>query len=316
MPLDARLKRILDLLAATGPANAASLSLEARREAFRKLMSFSQDGEGVGGVTERIVPGPGGPIPMRVYTPTGAAAEPLPGLVFFHGGGLVAGGLDTHDGLCRTLANECGCRLVSVGYRLAPEHKFPAAVLDACAATAWVAAHAAELGIDPERIAVGGDSAGATLAAVVCQSARSASGPPLAAQLLLCPILDFATPTHSRVALADDPLVGNAMMDRDLEYYLSEGITPSDPRVSPLLAADLAHLPPACVHTAEFDPLRDEGKAYANRLAQAGVSVRYTCHEGMSHLFYGMTRVVPYARAAMKGIGGELKATLDARKQS
>jgi len=304
------------MLAAAGPADPASLSLEARREAFRKLMSFSQGGEDVGGVTERIVPGPGGPIPMRVYTPTGAAGEPLPGLVFFHGGGLVAGGLDTHDSLCRTLANECGCRLVSVGYRLAPEHKFPAAVLDACAATAWVAAHAAELGIDSERIAVGGDSAGGTLAAVVCQCARGESGPRLAAQLLLCPIVDFATHSVSRAALADDPLVGKAMMERDLEFYLCEGVEASDPRVSPLRAAELGRLPPACVHTAEFDPLRDEGKAYADRLAQAGVAVRYTCHEGMSHLFYGMTGVVPYARAAMKGIGAELKATLAARKQS
>lgn len=298
------------MLAAAGPAKPANLSLEERREAFRKLMGFAQRNLPVGCVEDRMLPGPDGPIPVRVYTPSGAGSEPLPGLVFFHGGGLVAGSLDTHDGLCRALANECGCRLVSVGYRLAPEHKFPAAVTDGCAAAAWVAANAAELGIDPERIAVGGDSAGGTLAAVVCQIAGAMPGLHLAAQLLLCPIMDFAGNTESRAANANDPLVDKATLDRDLAYYLHDGVKATDPRISPLRAVDFSYLPPACIHTAEFDPLRDEGKAYADRLSQAGVAVRYTCHPGMSHLFYAMTGVVPYARTAMKAIGAEFRATL------
>jgi acetyl esterase len=310
VPLDAHLKRILDMLAAAGPTDPASLTLGERREAFRKLMGFSQGNLAIGGAADSTLPGPGGPIPVRVYTPAGAGGQPLPGLVFFHGGGLVAGSLDTHDGLCRALANESGCRLVSVDYRLAPEHKFPAAVLDGCAAAAWVARNAAELGIVPGRLAVGGDSAGGTLAAVVCQFASGEAGLKLAAQLLLCPIMDFAGQTESRAAYADAPLVDKATMARDLEYYIPAGMDVADPRISPLRAADFSRLPPACIHTAEFDPLRDEGKAYADRLAQAGVAVKYTCHAGMTHLFYGMTGVIPYARAAMKVIGAQFRAAL------
>lgn len=298
------------MLAAAGSTDASTLGVAARREAFRKLMGFSQGNLATGGIADGQVPGPGGPIPVRTYTPAGAGNEPMPGLLFLHGGGFVAGDLDTHDSLCRALANETGCRVVAVGYRLAPEHKFPAATMDACAAARWVVRNALELGIRPDRIAVGGDSAGGTLAAVVCQWAAAEPGTPFAAQLLLCPILDFAGRTGSRVALADDPLVGKAMMERDLAHYLPEGVEAADPRVSPLRAADLARMPPAVIHTAEYDPLRDEGSDYAERLSQAGVPVRYTCHAGMSHLFYAMTGVIPYARAAMKAIGAELRAAL------
>jgi acetyl esterase/lipase len=310
VPLDAHLKRILDMLAAAGHPDPANLGLGERREAFRKLMGLSQANVSIGGLQDRTLPGPGGDIPIRVYTPAGAGSEMLPGLVFFHGGGLVAGSLDTHDGLCRALANETGCRLVSVAYRLAPEHPFPAAVMDGCAATAWVAVNAVELGISRDRIAVGGDSAGGTLAAVVCQFAGAQSALKLSAQLLLCPILDYAGQTGSRSAYAKDPLVDKTTMDRDLERYVPAGVDIADPRISPLRAADFGRLPRACIHTAEFDPLRDEGQAYAERLSQAGVAVKYTCHAGMAHLFYAMTGVIPYARAAMKVIGAEFKAAL------
>jgi acetyl esterase/lipase len=244
--------------------------------------------------------------------PIGTFAEQLPGLIYFHGGGLVAGSLDTHDSICRTLANETGCRLISVDYRLAPEHKFPAAVVDSYAASIWVVEHAAELRIDRNRIAVAGDSAGATLAAIVCQLAGQTRGLEFAAQLLLCPITDFAAQTESRAAFAKGYLLDEAMIERDLEYYIPAGVDVRDPRISPLRALDLSGLPSAYIHTAEFDPLRDEGRAYAEKLTRAGVKVVYTCHLGMIHAFYGMLSAIPYARTALKRIGSELRARLGA----
>jgi acetyl esterase/lipase len=312
MPVDPHIKRILDMLAATGAAEAPRLTLSERRNAFRKLMSLSESNVAVGHVEERALPGPDGPIGVRIYTPIDAGSDPLPGLVYFHGGGLVAGSLDTHEGVCRPLANETGCRVVSVDYRLAPEHKFPAAIMDGYVATLWAVEHAAELRIDRERIAVGGDSAGGALAAVVCQLARQAQDVKLAAQLLLCPITDFAADTASRFAFAEGYLLRKATLDGDVEHYVPAGLNPADPRVSPLRAADFSGLPRAYIHTAEFDPVRDEGRAYADSLARAGVEVSYTCHPGMTHLFYGMASVVPYARSAMKHIGAEIRAAFDA----
>ena len=292
-----------------GPADASRMTVTERRHSFRKLMSLSASNAPIGRIEDRALPVPGGLIGIRVYTPVGTFADRLPGMIYFHGGGLVAGSLDTHDGVCRTLANETGCRLISVDYRLAPEHKFPAAVMDGCAATMWAVGNGAELGIDRERIAVAGDFAGAALAAIVCQLARRAQVH-IAAQLLLCPITDFAAETESRSAFATGYLLDKAMMERDLEHYLPASTDATDPRISPLRASDLAELPPAYVHTAEFDPLRDEGRAYADRLARAGVTVNYTCHPGMIHLFYGMARAIPYAHTALKQIGTEIRAAL------
>src|SRR5258708_7417676 len=179
------------MLTAAGSTNASSLSLSERRGALPKLINFSQSNGALGSVEEPALPGPERPIRIRVSSAVQAGADRLRGLVFFHGGGLVAGSLDTHEGICRRLANETGCRLVSVDYRLAPEHKFPAAVTDGYVATIWVVEHAAGLRIYRDRIADGGDSPGATLAAIVCQMAKQAPGGNLAAHLLLCPIMDF-----------------------------------------------------------------------------------------------------------------------------
>ena len=310
MPLDPRAKRFLDMLATAGGTDPPRLTVHDRREAFRKLMSLSASDVGIGCVEDRVLAGPDAPVGIRIYTPAATAAGQLPGLVYFHGGGLVAGGVDTHEWVCRMLANDTGCRLVSVDYRLAPEHKFPAAVVDGHAATTWVIKHAADLGIIRHRIAVGGDSAGSTLAMVVCQTVKQTQTPKLAAQLLLCPITDFAAETESRRTFAESRLLNKATMDRDLEHYLPAGVDATDPRISPLRASDFSGLPPAYIHTAEFDPLRDEGKAYADRLTRAGVEVKYTCHQGMVHLFYGMVSVIPYARAAMKRIGAEIRRAL------
>jgi acetyl esterase/lipase len=231
-------------------------------------------------------------------------------MLFFHGGGLVAGTLDTHDPVCRSLSNASGCRVLSVDYRLAPEHRFPAAVADGCAAAEWIAAHAEELYIDRERLGVSGDSAGATLAAVVCHTITATGQVPLAFQFLLCPIMDFAAETDSRRSLAEGYLVDRDTLEHDLKHYLAPGADRADPRVSPLRAAELSRLPPTAVHTAEFDPLRDEGQAYAERLKQAGVRTLYRCHPGMIHLFYGMRGLITYAGVAFAQMGADIRSLL------
>jgi acetyl esterase/lipase len=253
---------------------------------------------------------------LRVYTPLAATATELPGLVFFHGGGLVAGSLDSHDPICRSLSNASGCRLIAVDYRLAPEHPFPAAIGDAYAATCAIARRAREFGIDAARLAVGGDSAGATLAAVVSQMAAASGEPPLALQVLLCPIMDFGAQTGSRRDFAAGYFVDQATLEHDLRHYLGSEGDPTDPRVSPLRAGELGALPPACIHTAEFDPLRDEGAAYAERLRGAGVRTHYHCHPGMIHLFYGMGALVPYAAKAYECIGADIRSLLGMSRTS
>ncbi len=298
------------MLNAAGAASASRLSLQERREGLQKLMRLAGGVPAGVGTVDRHVPGPGGALPIRVSSPRGADHDAASaGILFFHGGGFVAGSVDTHHGLCCALAHESGARVISVDYRLAPEHKFPAAVHDGCAAAAWLLRHAAELGVDRERIAIAGDSAGATLAAVACRQVHGRDGK-FAAQLLLCPITDFAEEAASRCELAEGYVVDRATVEHDLRLYLPDGHDRRDPRVSPLHAADLTGLPRTFVHTAEFDPMRDEGLAYAHRLAGSGVPVSHTCHAGMIHLFYGMTGVVPYARDALRAVGAQMRAAL------
>jgi acetyl esterase len=279
-----------------------------RRRALVDLASWTAgDPPPVGDVRESEVPGPAGPLNVRLYSPIDARAGPLPGMVFFHGGGWVAGGLDTHDGVCRRLANASGCRLAAVDYRLAPEHAFPAAVEDAWAAVKALARHAEIFGIDRSRMGVAGDSAGGGLAAVVCQRART-DGPSIAFQLLICPILDVAAESASRIEMGQGHFLDRATMERDLALYAPPDRT--DPRVSPLRAADFAGLPPAVIHTADYDPFRDEGRAYAARLLAAGVPVTQTCHAGMIHYFYAMPRVIGRAEAALKDMGADVARTM------
>lgn len=311
MPLDPRVRRFLDALAAGNPPDVRSATVEQRRIGLAELMKFGGREPAVDEVEDRTLPGPAGPLAIRLYTPlhtknTGV----LPGLVYFHGGGLVAGTVATHDGVARSLANASASRVISVEYRLAPEHPFPAALDDALAAVRHVGAHAAEYGIDAERLGICGDSAGATLAAATCQTAARSGSPRLALQVLICPILDYSGSTESKRGLASGYLVDQATLDHDLEHYLPAGIDPADPRISPLRAADVAGLPRTLIHTAEFDPLRDEGRDYFERLARTRAQVSYTCHPGMIHLFYGLGGVIPYARTALEQIGGEIRAAL------
>jgi len=310
VPLDPRVKRFLDALAAGKPPNALETTVEERRLGLAELMKLAGPQVPVGRVEDRTLPGPAGALGIRIYTPLGAGPEPLPGLIYFHGGGLVAGTVATHDPIGRALANSGACRVVSVDYRLAPEHPFPAALDDALAALRHIGAHAAEYGINGMRLGICGDSAGGTLAAATAQTAARIGSPRLALQLLICPILDYSRSTDSKRDLASGYLVDQATLDHDLLHYAPPGTDPANPRISPLRAEDVAGLPRTLIHTAEFDPLRDEGRDYFERLARAHTEVSYTCHPGMIHLFYGLGAVIPYARTAFEQIGGEIRAAL------
>jgi acetyl esterase len=298
------------MLSVGGAADLPRRDVTERRRALADLLRFSDKGVETGPIEHRSLPGPDGDIAARLYTPLHGPIGRLPGLVFFHGGGFVAGSLESYDDFCRVLANETGCVVISVDYRLAPEHKFPAALVDTSAATCWILAHAAEFGLDPARTGVGGDSAGAVLAVGACVHAKRAGGLMPAFQFLICPITDFDAETESRTEFANGYLIDKAAVGRDLEYYLPDGVSPTDPRISPLRLPDFGGLPRAFIHTAECDPFRDEGHAYATALLDAGVSVAYTCHPGMIHLFYAMPAVIPYGRRAMQVLGTEIRTAL------
>jgi acetyl esterase len=260
------------------------------------------------------IPGPDRTIGARYYAPLGPPGQtaPPPLLVFFHGGGWVIGDLDTHDGTCRYLAAHSGVHVLAVDYRLAPEHPFPAALEDAWEAYGWAVANAARLGLDPARIAVGGDSAGGNLSAVVCLLAREEGAPPPTMQLLIYPATDPAGEMPSR-RLFDK---GFLLTRRDMEYfedcYLPPHVDRTDPRISTLHSGDLSHLPPAYVATAGFDPLRDEGEAYALRMREAGVRVALRRHSGLVHSFANQMAISRSSRYAMLEMAGALRMGLAA----
>jgi acetyl esterase len=311
MPLDRRARRLLDMMAAAGGAADANPSVSDRRAGLVALAAMADDASTQVVVEDREIPGPVGALPIRLYAPPGPSDGLSPGLVFFHGGGWVAGSLETHDGLCRRLCEAAGCRIISLDYRLAPEHPFPAALMDCLLAVNWVANHAASLGLDRTRLAVGGDSVGGGLAAAVCQIARDAGGPSIALQALICPILDVGRRTGSRAAFGEGHFITQAAFQRDLADYAPDGAALDDPRLSPLHAVGLRGLPPALIHTAEFDPFRDEGEAYAEALQAAGVQAIAVRHPGMIHYFYVLARAIPYAESAAAQIGGQLRAMFE-----
>nr|WP_283102291.1 alpha/beta hydrolase [Haloplanus sp. XH21] len=285
-----------------------ALSVSGAREALRsQLVSEPPDDD----LTVRTlsIPGPGGdpttPLSVRTYTPPG---DGHPVLVYFHGGGWVRGDLDTHDGICRLLARAADCVVVSVDYRRAPEHPFPTPVHDAYAATAWAAEHAAIAGGDPGRVAVGGDSAGGNLAAAVTLLAREHGGPSIDHQVLLYPITDHAFDTDSYAENAEGYLLSQASMRWYWARYLADDIDGANPYASPLRARDLSDLPTATVVTAGYDPLRDEGAAYADRLQAAGVSVTHAHYPGMVHVFASFPDL-ERATDARRRIAADLQAT-------
>ncbi len=312
MPLDPQAKALLDQIAASSGPHLSDLSpAEARAayEAFIKLVDAQ--GLPIGRTEDRAIPGPVGDLMVRIYTPIAAGNSALPGLVFFHGGGFVFGSIDTHDALCRQLANEAGARVVSVDYRLAPENKFPAAIEDAFAALSFVEQNAMELDIDPNRIAVGGTSAGANLAAISCLMARDAGAPHVAHQLLIYPTTDFALDTSSREEFAQGYGLDRRLIDWFARHYVPSAEDPKDYRLSPLRAPAHHNLPPTLVITAGHDPLRDEGRLYAEKLEAAGSPVTYRDYPGQIHDFMSMTGVIDEGRAAIKAAAADLKKAFE-----
>ena len=263
----------------------------------------------VAGIEQLELPGPGGSLGARLYRPEDEQ-RPLPMLVYLHGGGWVRGDLDTHDNTCRFLARAAGVLVLSIDYRLAPEHPFPAAVEDSLAAFRFAHENAAELGADPDRIAVGGDSAGGNLTAVAAQLAAADGGPMPAFLLIIYPATDFSQKRRSVKLFREGFLLTENDMDWYTAHYLPDEQSALDPRASPLLAEDLSSLPPAYVITAGFDPLRDEGEAYAERLREAGVPVALRRHRGLIHGFANMTGLGDSGRAAMLEAAGALRVGL------
>jgi acetyl esterase len=310
MAIDPQARTLLDAIRQAAVPAYESLPVAMARQLYRDGRGrLSPETPDVAESRDLTATGRHGMIPLRLYRPLGAeAADFLPTLVYYHGGGWVIGDLDTHDVVCRQLANRAGCVVVAVDYRLAPEHKFPAAVDDAFDALCWIHDHAAGLGIDVGRLAVGGDSAGGNLAAVVALLARDAGLPRLCYQLLIYPATDFAGQYGSQERLAEGHLLTRANQDWFRDQYLWSSTDRCDWRASPMRAPSLAGLPPAYVLTAGYDPLSDEGEAYAQKLESAGVAVTRRHFPGQIHGFITMGRVIGAAGTAIAEAGDALKA--------
>ncbi|MGZ8764114.1 MAG: alpha/beta hydrolase [Acidimicrobiia bacterium] len=305
MPMDPQAQVILDLVNASGFGDISEMEPTDVRALMASLSAPST--VHVDRVENRTIPGPAGEIPVRIYGP--AAETPLPVLVWYHGGGWVIGSLETHDGICRELVDAAGCIVVSVDYRLAPEHRFPAGLDDAYAAACWVSDHASEIGADPSRVAVGGDSAGGHLAAVTAMLARDRGAPPLVFQLLVYPALEYEFERPSMIENAAGYMLTTEGMRWFYRHTLNDASEGDDPRVSPIRAESLTGLPPAFVITAEFDPLRDQGIAYAEELEAAGVSVTCMTYDGVFHGFFNMQAMLDEAKVA---VGDAVVALRDA----
>lgn len=312
MPLDPQVRQLLNEMAASGvPATGDVPPEEARRLYRARAAKQNAPAEPVQSIENRKISGPGGEIPIRIYTPQGLG--PFPALVYFHGGGWVIGDLDTHQSPCCALANAAGCVVIAVDYRRAPEHKFPAAAEDCYAATLWASKNASALGIDPHRIAVGGDSSGGNLAAVVSLMARDRRGFAPTFQLLIYPVMDCHFETRSYQENATGYHLTRDAMIYYWRQYLSKDADANNPYASPLRASDLHGLPPALVLTAEYDPLRDEGQAYAARLKDAGVPVTARNYEGLIHGFLMMSAHLRQVKPVIQETAADLRSAFATR---
>jgi len=308
MPLDPQTRAMLDQLAAAGTAPLDTLSVAEARAFMDSMRALQGPPAPLPVVRDVAIAGAAGTIPARLYRPQEGGTLPL--LVYFHGGGWVIGNLEGYDNVCRDLAAKTGSAILSVDYRLAPEHRFPAAADDCFAATAWARASAAALGIDPARIAVAGDSAGGNLAAVTALMARDRGGPPLRFQLLIYPVTCGRMDTPSYRDNAEGYLLTRDAMTWFWGHYTPRAADRELPYAAPLRAADLRGLPPALVLTAEFDPLRDEGEAYAARLREAGVPTTLRRYDGQIHGFFTMGALIDRAVAALDETATALRAAL------
>lgn len=309
--LDPQAKALIDLMVARGVPPTHTLTPQDARRLYLERRFFTQSAPlAMAEVRELQAPGPHGPIPLRMYRPEGLAT-PAPVLVYYHGGGWTIGDLDTHDVLCRELAQGAGCAVVAVDYRLGPEHRFPAAVDDAVAATRWVQSQAAALGLDARRLAVGGDSAGGNLAAVVSlllrEGAAESDAPAPCLQLLIYPATDMRAIAPSHTTNGQGYVLTSDSINYFRAQYIADAGLYADWRASPLLHADLSRLPPALVITAGFDPLRDEGRQYADALSSAGTPTQYICFERQIHGFITMGKLLDEARTAVMLCAGSLR---------
>ena len=298
--LDPRARRFLASLASGAKPRDGAPTLQELRAATAGLASFAAPPPPVERRDEVVA---AGRVAVRFYAPPGQGDAPLPALLYFHGGGWISGGIASHDAICATLSALGLCRVIAVDYRLAPEHRFPAALEDGRAALRAIAARPRRYGVDPKRLGIAGDSAGANLAIVLAREAAAA----LALQLLLCPVLSPLGRTSSRAALAAGWLIEEATMATYWEFYRAAGLSLDDPRVAPLADGDFSKLSPALVHVAAYDPLRDEGEAYAAALTAAGGRAELTVHAGLIHHFYGLGGVIPAAQAAFERVCDGLK---------
>lgn len=307
MKLDPQLKEILDSLdpAAEKPVEEMTPD-EARATWKAEMAEVAGKPCQVASVSEHEVPGPGGPLKVRIYEPDGLDGEPAPMLIYIHGGGYIRGDLDTHDDVCRYLCHHTPCIVASVDYRLAPENKFPDQVEDCFAAASWLANNAGELGADPARIAIGGDSAGGNFTCAATMLARDKGGPSFCFQLLIYPVTDLASENESKRLYSSGYLLNS--MPFYIQSYVRNDDDLTNPLASPLRATNHANLPPAFVLTAGFDPLRDEGQAYAAKLRDAGVVVEHKCYESMIHGFVSITGLIASAEVGLADSAAALRA--------
>jgi acetyl esterase len=305
MPLHPQVKTVLDMMTSAGPP-LHRLSPQEARKAIEAMRANTGEVERVAKVEDRTFQGSGGKLPVRIYTPDGRG--PFPVLVYFHGGGWVVGNIDIVDASARALANQAGCIVVSADYRLAPEHKFPAAAEDAYAATQWAALNISSFHGDPKRIAVGGESAGANLAAVAAIMAQERGTPSFVLQLLLYPATNYAFDTPSCKENGEGYFLTTEMMQWFWRQYINSDADGENPYASPMRVKRLSGMAPAAIFTAEFDPLRDEGAAYADKLRAGGVAVQYKCQEGLIHGYMGMAKAVEPAGKALADAAAALRA--------
>ncbi len=308
--LDPQTKAVLEHLAASSTTNVMALPPAERRRAHEALFaSLGLPPADLTEVADRSIPGPGGPLRVRIYTPRGDSAQPRALLVYFHGGGMSVGSIEQYDSLCQRLSQRSGTIVISVDYGLTPEHRFPAPVDDAYAATKWTYDNALSIGGDPTRLAVGGDSAGGNLAAVVAQLARD-GGPPLVFQLLIYPAVGFTRDSESMQKFSHGYVFGVAELDMAVDQYITDRSQLSDPRLFPLLARDLSRLPPAFVISAGHEIMRDDIETYAHRLQAAGVPTELHRYETTVHPFLSMAGVIDLGRAAIDESADKVRSAM------